>query len=268
MKRTLPIAALVIPAMISPAAAQVFEVIHPDVDQGSFKFELLQGVTTDDIEVGEERSAHEIAIGYSFFSFWATKLAVEIANPEGEPAEYEAFEWENTFVIPGLGAHAHEHGEEEHGHSHGEGLFSLGALGLFFALEVPNEGGIETGAVEIGPIAEVELGPVETVANLFFEIPFEEEEDAGLAYALQASIPVGEFGPGAFAFGFEAHGGAEGAFGDGVPIDEDSHVIGPAVFSEFDIGRGRKLEPRLAALFGLTEGSPDTTISLNLELKF
>lgn len=263
------VAAALLVGAASEAKAQVFEVIHPDVVQNGFEVEVLNGVRLDDVPDGEERAAHELALGYAPLSFWKTKAAVEIANPEGDSSKYEAFEWENVLLLP-FGGHGHGDGHDHgHGHDHGdEGFFSLGALGLFFALEVPNEGGIDAGAVEVGPLAEVSFGPVDTIANLFFEVPFKDGEDAGLAYALSASVPVAEFDPVAFAAGFEAHGGAEGLFGDATPIDDNSHVIGPALYSEIDMGRGRILEPRLAFLFGMTDGSPDAVLSFNVELKF
>ncbi|MEM7025683.1 MAG: hypothetical protein AAF637_24340 [Pseudomonadota bacterium] len=254
---------LILAAMSQTASAQVFEVIHPDVIEGGFEFEVLNGVVLDSVEDGEERSAHEIAIGYSPFSFWKTTFAIEIGNPENESAEFEAFEWENVLLLP-FGSHA-----EGNDHDHGGGsFFELGAVGLYVALEVPNEGGIGSGGVEVGPIAELQFGPVETVANLFVEIPFEDGEDPGLAYALSAAVPIAEFEPVELSAGFEAFGGAEGAFGDAPPLGENSHVIGPALYSEIDIGRGRVLEPRLAVLFGLTDGSPDAALSFNIELKF
>ncbi|MEM7506739.1 MAG: hypothetical protein AAF415_08325 [Pseudomonadota bacterium] len=245
-------------AMPLPGAAQVFEVIHPDVIEGGFEFEVLNGVVLDDVEDGEERSAHEIAIAYSPFSFWKTTLAIEIANPQNESAEFEAFEWENVFLLPigeGHGAgHSHDHGEHE--------FLALEAFGIFAALEVPNSGGIGSGAVEVGPIAEIALGPVETVTNFFFEVPFDDEEGTGIAYALQAQYPILDD---RFGVGFEAFGGVENAFKS---ESEDEHFIGPAIFAEFDIGRGRVLEPRLAILFGLTDDAPTAIASVNFELKF
>jgi hypothetical protein len=83
----------------SLATSQVFEVIHPDVVQGGFEMEFLNGMTIGDVEDGEERSAHEIALGYGVFDFWKTTLAIEIANPESESAEFEAFEWVNVFLF-------------------------------------------------------------------------------------------------------------------------------------------------------------------------
>ena len=48
---------------------------------------------------------------------------------------------------------------------------------------MPNKGGIGSGATELGPPAELRFGPVETVTNLFVEIPFEDDEDFGLGFA-------------------------------------------------------------------------------------
>lgn len=242
--------------------AQVFEVIHPDVIEGGFEFESLNGVTLDDVEDGDERSAHEIAIGYAPTDFWKTKFAIEIANPEGEPGEYEAFEWENVFLLPfgeGHGAHdSHDHGSHDHGEDR---FFALEAVGIFAALEVPNEGGFDSGAIEVGPIAEATIGPVQTIANFFFGIPFESEEDPGIAYAVQVKYPVSE----QFGIGFESFGEVENVFETDT---EDGYFLGPAVFSEFDLGRDRILEPRAALLFGLTNDTPDAILSVNLELKF
>jgi hypothetical protein len=149
------------------AAAQVFEVIHPDVEKGGFEFGSLNGIVLDNLETGEERSAHEVALGYAPFSFWKTKFAIEIVNPEGEDAEYEGFEWENVLLFP-LGQEGANH---SHGHDHdNDATFDLGALGLFFALEVPNDGGIDSGAAEFGPLIEFSVAPVTSVLNLFSSI--------------------------------------------------------------------------------------------------
>ena len=250
---------LVLAAWPLSGRAQVFEVIHPDVVKGGFEVEALNGFVLDSVEDGDEKTAHEFAIGYSPFDFWKTKAAIEIVNPAGAPAEYEAFEWENVLLLPFGEGYGHDHG---HSHDHGDqGFFALEAIGIFAALEIPNDGGLGSGAAEIGPIAEVALGPVVTVANFFFELPFEDDEGTGIAYALQVKYPVLE----QFGVGFESYGEVENVFRSD---SEDEHFIGPALFSEFDLGRDRILEPRLAFLFGLTEDAPDAIASLNFELKF
>lgn len=241
----------------SGAGAQVFEVIHPEIEAGGFEFESLNGVSLVDVEDGEERSAHEIALSYAPFSFWKPTAAIEIANPEGEDAEVEAFELENVFLLPFGTGHGDHHG---HDHDEGPGF----ALGLFVGWEVPNEGGVDESTVSFGPIGEVGIGPASVIANFFVEVPVDDDVDPGLAYALAASVPVAE----AISLGFEAHGDVEQAFGDAPDLDDTEHYIGPAAFLDLDLGRERVLEPRLAMLFGLTEGSSDAVLSLNFELKF
>lgn len=251
------LAFLVLAAWPLSGRAQVFEVIHPDIVKGGFEIEILNGFVLDSVEEGDERTAHELAIAYAPLDFWKTKAAIEIANPRGEPAEYEAFEWKNIFAY--TFGEGHHHG---HSHDHGEhGFFAFETIGLFTKLEVPNDGGLGSGAFEVGPIAEAAIGPVTTVANFFFEFPFEDEEGAGIAYALEVKYPVLE----QFSVGFEAYGEVENAFRS---ESEDEHFIGPALYSKFDLGRDRILLPRLAFLFGLTEDAPDATASLNFELKF
>ncbi len=238
-----------------PVSAQVFEVIHPEVEKGGWEVEALNGIVLDDVEDGDERSVHEFAVGFGFTEFWKTTIAVEVANPEGENAIVEAFEWENVLLLTSSGGHHDgDNGEEDHAG------FSLG---VYTALEVPQEGGIEEGALSVGPIFEFEAGPVSFIGNLFVEVPFENGVDAGLAYAAQISTPLTEH----FAIGLEAHGDVEEAFGDAAPSDEQSHFIGPALFFEIEVG-DLVLEPRAALLFGLTDAAADAVLSFNLELKF
>lgn len=254
--RQLSIALVFAAAMLVQSAsssAQVFEVIHPDVVEGGWEIEALNGVALDDVEDGEERSVHEFAVGYGFSEFWKSTIAFELANPEGGPATVEAFEWENVLLLtPG---HGHD---DDDGHEGGGFVF-----GIYGAVEIPVEGGIDNGEIAVGPVVELEAGPVTLIGNLFIEVPMENEEDPGLAYAAQASVPVSDN----FAVGLEAFGTIEEAFGDAVPSEEQEHFIGPAVFFETEVG-GLELEPRAALLFGLTEATADAVLSFNLEVKF
>lgn len=249
-------AALSASLTVAPRAeAQVFEVIHPDVEQGQFELEALNGLGLGSIDKGEERYVLELALGYSPFSFWKTKLAVELAKPENETAEIEAYEWENVFILPfGNTSHDHSH----HGDASGA---ELGPVGFYAALEIPNEGGINEGGAALGPIAEGRIGPVIVVGNLFLDIPFADGADPGIAYAVSAQTPVTDW----MDLGAEAHGSMENAFGSGL---EHGHYIGPAAYFSAYLGRSRILEPRVALLFGLNDDTPDAVLSVNFELKF
>lgn len=252
------------------AQAGPYEVIHPDIRAGGFELEMLNSVVVSKVHHGEELSEHEIGLAYAPFWFWKPKLALEIGNKRGESAELEAFAFENVFLLPigrnAAGArHDHGHGHSHshshsHGHDHGGGF----ALGIFAALEVPNEGGMAEAEASLGPIVEFALGPVDTIANLFLDIPFKNGKETGFSYALQGSTPISR----QFAIGAEAHGSVKQAFGDRPSTNQQEHVLGPALYSRFDLGGNRIIEPRLAMLFGLTDAAPDAVLSFNIELKF
>jgi len=248
------------------AQAGPYEVIHPDIQAGGFELEWLNSVVVSKVHHGDELSEHEIGLSYAPFWFWKPKLGLEIENKRGKSAELEAFVFENVFLLPigrnAAGArHAHGHGHSHsHAHDHGDGF----ALGLYAALEIPNEGGMAEAEASLGPIAEFALGPVDTIANLFVDIPFKNGKETGISYALAASTPVSP----QFALGAEAHGKVKEAFGNRPSFNQQEHVLGPAVYSRFDLGGNRIIEPRLAMLFGLTDAAPDAVLSFNIELKF
>ena len=240
-------------------AGGVFEVIHPDVEQGEIELEFLNSIFPD-VDEGE-RSVHELAVGYGLADFWKTTVAVELANPVGEPFEVEAFEIENLVIL--FGGHGHEDDKDTEG-THAEHSLDGVTLGVYGALEIPNDGGLDEGAFAVGPVVEFGVGPVEVIGNLFAEIPFEDGVDAGLAYAASAMVGLGDS---PFSIGVEAHGEVEEAFGNAPDADEQEHFFGPALGFEAELDRGREIEARLAFLAGLTEASPDLAISMNVEFK-
>ncbi len=244
------------------ARAQVFEIIEPDVEAGGFEIEVLSGVVLGEVEGDLDRAGHEFSLGYAPFSFWFSEAVIAVAKPADEGVEYDAFEWENTFVIP----LAIEDGVAPDGE--GRDLFAVEGLGAYLSWEVPREGGAGDSSLSVGPIAAVRVGPVESVLNLFAEIPFDEDEEAGLAFALSVATPVADFGRGDVSLGFEGHGTIDGAFVDAQPLDEQGHFLGPAVYSEIELNNGYALESRLALLFGLTESSSDAVASFNISLGF
>lgn len=239
---------------INPAQAQagIFEVIHPDVEEGQVEIEILSGVGLGSVEDGEERSVHEFAIGYSVRDYWKITAAVEVANPQGDNPEVEAFEFSNLLILSGHGHH--DDGDDKDEDHHGF------VLGFHTGLEIPVEGGIGQGGIEFGPVIEAELGELEFVGNLFVEVPFADGEDAGLAYATQLFLPVSE----GFGVGIENYGEFEGLFGE---RGDDIHFAGPALYWETELANGTIIEPRVAVLFGLNDETPDAVLSFNLELK-
>lgn len=241
------------------AQAQVFEVIHPDIEEDGFEFEVLNGLTLSGVAVGDERSAHEIAFSYAPTSWWKPTIALEIANPRGANAEVEAFEFENVFLMPGGSEGAHNH---SHSQAHDDGTHIL--AGLFVGMELPNNAGIREAEVSFGPFAEVETGPWLVIGNLFVDVPFEDGVDPGVSYALSAARAVGSD----WRLGLEMFGSFEQLFGNSVAFDQQEHFIGPAAYLSFDAGHGRIIEPRIALLAGVTDAAADAVLSFNVELKF
>lgn len=241
------------------AQAAVFEVIHPEVDKGEVEIEVLNGIGISNVEDGDERSAHEFAVGYGLADFWKFTVAVEVANPRGESAEVEGFELENLFILP-LFNGTDRKDEKEAAADGDDDHHSKFTLGFYTALEIPREGGISEGGIEFGPVFETAIGPFEWVGNLLVEAPFS-EGDPGLAYASQISFPVND----SISVGVENFGAFEGLFGDS---EGEEHFAGPAVYFEYELPNGHVLEPRAAVLFGLNEDASDAVLSFNIEYKF
>lgn len=262
LAKTTAVSAGLLVAQTSYVQAGVFEVIHPDVKKGEYELEFLNGANLDSVEDGEERSEHELAIGYSFTNNWKLTAAVEIANPAGESAEVEGFELLSVYILPFSNGkksddgHNHDH---NHGHAHSKEKHSGWTLGILTALEIPEEEGFDEGALEIGPIVEATFGPFLWVGNLVIEVPFG-DEDPGLGFASQTIYPVTK----GFGIGVESFGSFEELFGDG---DEEELFAGPALYFKTKIGNST-LEPRVAVLFGLNDETEDAVLSFNLEYKF
>lgn len=240
-------------------AGGIFEIVHPDVEEGAAEFEVLSTIILGGVGMGEERSVHELAFGFGVTDYWKPVLALEIANPRGDAPVVEAIEIGNVFIL--LGGHGHDdddHGADDHDDDH-----SGFTLGFFAGAELPTESDAKP-SISFGPIGEAEVGPVKLLGNLFLEIPTS-SETPGISYAFGASVPVSNM----FAVGVEAHGGFEELFGSNTPDFEDQeHYVGPAIYGTFKTADGLTIEPRAALLFGLTDAAEDMTLSVNLEFKF
>ena len=241
---------------ISPAkAGGIFEIIHPEVEEGKAEFEFLTTVLLTDIAPGAERSIHELAFGFGLTDYWKPVLGFEIANARGGTPVVEAIEIGNVFILHG----GHGHDDEDHaGDDHSDFTF-----GFFAGAELPVDGGGKPN-LSIGPIGEAGIGPVTFLGNLLLEVPTSPEAP-GVSYAFGASVPVS----GAIAIGLEAHGSFDQLLGQNAPrLGLQEHFAGPAVYAEFEAADGLILEPRAALLFGLTKAAADMALSVNFELKF
>ncbi len=240
-------------------AGGIFEIVHPEVEEGAAEFEVLSTVILGSVGAGEERSVHEFAFGFGVTDYWKPVLAFEIANPRGEAPVVEAIEIGNVFIL--LGGHGHDDDDHDaEGHGDDESAFTLG---FFAGAELPTESDAKP-SISFGPIGEAEIGPVTLLGNFFLEIPTS-SETPGISYAFGASVAVSN----TFAVGVEAHGGFEELFGENTPdFNDQEHYVGPAIYGTFKTADGLTIEPRAALLFGLTDAAEDMALSVNLEFKF
>ena len=269
--RLFPAAALALAASLAASIATapahaggIFEIIHPEVEEGKAEFEILNTVILGDVAAGEERSVHELAFGFGITDDWKAVLAFEIANARGDAPVVEAIEIGNVFLLYGGHGPEDDHGHGKHDDDKHEGGDHSGfTFGLYAGAELPTESGAKP-SFAFGPIGEAGIGPVTFLGNILIEVPTS-SETPGLSYAVGASVPLGS----GFAVGVEAYGGFEELFGQNTPsLAMQEHYAGPAVYAAFETADGLTLEPRAALLFGLTDASADMALSVNLELKF
>ncbi len=110
-------------------AGGIFEIIHPEVEEGKAEVEVLSTIILSNVATGEERSVHEIAFGFGVTDYWKPVVGFEIANARGESPFIEAIEIGNVFIL--YGGHDHDHDDHDHdkkktaeagheGHAHGK----------------------------------------------------------------------------------------------------------------------------------------------------
>lgn len=249
LRQTMTGAALIV-ALAAPAWAETFEVEEPEAERGEFELEILNAVNIAGVARGDERASHELSLGYGITSFWAASVGLEFGIEKGGEYEVEGYEIESTFVFLKRRDMA---------------------LGLQAALEIPDEGGFDEAELAVGPLVAFEANDVEFVGNVFVEIPFEDGEDPGLTYAasvmfegLFGDVEAGDLEIEDFKIGFEAHGEAEEAFGDG---DEHALFIGPAISSKWELGEA-EWTTRLGVFAGVDDAEADAAVSFNIEFEF
>jgi hypothetical protein len=126
-------------------------------------------------------------------------------------------------------------------------------LGWFTSVEVAADRAT-TNAVIFGPIAYWKAERFSALVNPFFEKTFGQNREEGIAfsYTWQAKIEI-EKGLG---IGVEGLGRIES-----LPQD---HRIGPSLYVTRELGGGQEVEIGVGTLIGMTRGSPDATLKLNV----
>jgi hypothetical protein len=215
------------------------KVYLPTVVQGEVEFELRGGYQKWRNSDADHERQLVADFGYGFTPWWKSELAVGVTRFPGDSTHLDEIEWENIFALTEPGQYWAD-------------------LGLFaeFSRDHPEHRNLIT----IGPMLQKEFGAVQANANILFErqLGAGAEPGAEIGYAWQVKWRGNpSFEPGIQGFGTF---GRTNDFSHGT-----DHRIGPAFFSQAQVGSRNKLKFDAAVLFGLNGNSADTTVRFNLE---
>lgn len=243
--RLLAVAALGLPA-VSHAAPDDY-VILPSVEYGEREIDTKYG--TSEFKGAKEReSAGSIGFGYGVNEWWFTEGYLKFAKDPGDRTKYDAFEWENKFQLTETNKYPVD-------------------LGFVVEIEIPRERHEEGYELKLGPLFQMDTGPVRWNANVFVERHYrahgEENEGTVMLYQLQARHDFSrEFGAGFQAFG------EMGPWDHWLPASEQDHRIGPAIFGRVKFEGRNQIRYNAAILFKASDAAPDNTFRMQVEYEF
>lgn len=226
-------------ALAGPAAY----VKTPIVEYGERELELKWGrARTDD-----GRHAHQavIGLGMGIKPWWFTEVNAGFEGGTGKSTAYEAIEWENIFQLTETGRHFFD-------------------AGLLFEIERPRDHA-EGWEIKYGPLLQAELGRVQLNANALFErhLRADTPGETEMLYEWQAKY---RWRP-ALELGFQGFGEL-GKWDHWAGHDEQSHLLGPALFGKVRLGGRQALKYDAALLFAASPAAPERTLRFRAEYEF
>jgi FTR1 family protein len=226
----------------APRADAAHIVYSPLVEQGEKAIELRGHYDFDGNDSLDGGQKYKLEYEWSPMARWRTELLVEFEQEPGENLETTEVAWENVFQLTEQGQYWADFGLlAEYAHS----------------LE---EGGHDK--LELGLLAQKDVGRHETRLNLVFERELTGGADTEMEYAWQYRYRLGErFEPGIEMYGGLGEAGEMGAFND------HEQQIGPACFGKLRTATGA-FKYEAAVLFGLNDETPDATVRFLLEYEF
>jgi hypothetical protein len=247
MRAVWKILAVTLVSTVSATAvsAQTFDVKDTEIKAGELEFgtsnTFQSGLPRD---AGANRSAHDKSLDYGVTERWRLSAIAKFERPDGEKMRFAAIGIENLFVLKPI--------DDKKTHDVGLGWF----VGTQFSTNHETQNNIN-----FGPVVSFKLDKVSVNANPFFEKTFGRNKIDGIAfsYGWNAKYELTK----TFSVGIEGFGVVEN-IGHGTPLDEQQHRIGPAIFTEIEIAKDYSISPDLGILFGLTKGTPDVAIKLNV----
>lgn len=219
-------------------------VASPIVEEGEREIELNAGRAR--LRDGSSLSSETLKFGWGVNAWWRTELAAKWHRAPGEGRGFDAWEWENYFQLTETGRYPID-------------------LGLLLEIERPKDRS-EGYEVRWGPLLQAELGS-QWLANLnvlwtkHVRAADPGEAELGLQWQLKYRLSA-SFEPGVQGFS------TLGPWQHWAGADEQSHVVGPAVFGRFSLGHKQTFKYEAALLAGVGHGSPRHTLRLKAEYEF
>jgi high-affinity iron transporter len=226
----------------SPRTSADHVVYSPLVEQGEKAIELRGHYDFDGSDTLDGGQQYKAEFEWSPVARWRTELLAKFEQEPGGNLDTTEIAWENVFQLTEQGQYWADFGAiVEYAHS----------------LE---DGGHD--ALELGLLAQKDVGRHEARVNLMFERELTGGADTELEYAWQYRYRFRE----GFEPGLEMYGGL-GEIGDTGAFNDHEQQLGPAMFGKLRTANGAfKYEAGL--LFGLNAETPDTTFRFLLEYEF
>jgi hypothetical protein len=219
----------------------------PAIEYGEYELETKFG--TSKLANGEGRvSAGTFGLGHGVTPNWFTEAYFKYQKLPGERTRYDAFEWENKFLLTETGKYPVD-------------------LGLFVELEVPRDRK-EGYEFRFGPLLQSEFGRIQVNANFFLKRqvrvdPAGEPQETEFHFQMQTKYRLMR----EFEFGVQAFGEL-GKWRHWEPCKQQNHRIGPAIFGKIPMGGKEAFRYDLAWLVGANKASADSTMRLQMEYEF
>ena len=241
MRRLACLLLVALPAMASAGPADY--VYTPSIEYGERELDFKIGNQRGG---GQERlTASSLGLGFGVTERWFTEVYAKWEKPGGDSTRYDAFEWENRFLLTEANRYPVD-------------------VGFVVEIERPRDRSEGT-EFRLGPLFQTDYDRWRFNFNVLFErsVNAEERSRTELGYQFQARY----FSQGNTDFGVQA-------FGELGPVShwdatrDQTHRVGPAIFGKFALGGRNVIQYNAAVLFGLTSGAPDRTLRAQVEYEF
>lgn len=241
--RVLALAASSLVATPAAAFGPADYVYGPAVSYGEREIDFTAGSRKFTDEPRE--SAASLGFGYGLTQFWFTELYVKYKRENSNGNAFDAFEWENKFQLTQPGQYPVD-------------------VGFILEIERPRLR-TEGYEVKVGPLFQTEFGKTQLNANLLLQRSYRAAESNGLqlAYQWQAKYRWKQ----AFEFGAQGFGDV-GRLTHFSHRDEQTHLLGPAVFGKLLLGGRNAVTYNAAFLVDAGDANHSKAFRTQIEYEF